>query len=348
MKPKIPDRIIGPSWLVKPGGTEKEIAQDLTAMSFWMFIDTQAAVAALKNAKQLPGWKPRQHLVEQSAEIQKEYTALLEVATEDLIKTIGDDTYSAARMLAESIDNGFDRTQELGDTFERVQVELTLQLKRQGLLKYLECDNVTEYILSKARPLDDDGKRQRINYDIDFFVDYLIPTLEASGVSKDLLLGVADNFLKARYAIPYLRQVLNEVIAKADEIRAAIRETEDDEEKANLDKALDEVFKVDTRLKDILLALAEEMAVNSKQGGMSVREFQKKMSHITHSTEPVQKVLGYIYNMPKGGVITITVDTVSMLNAIKGQLNSLVDWHMGDPVDLANELKNNILKGGSR
>ena len=117
-----------------------------------------------------------------------------------------------------------------------------------------------------------------------------------------MILGTAENFYKARYAIPYLREILSDIIAKSNEIKVAMKDATDDEERMNLELAMTEVMKFDTRLHDIMEALVDEMSRNTKQGGMNAHKFSGAMKHIAKKTKPADKMLGYVYNLPTGGV----------------------------------------------
>ena len=158
-----------------------------------------------------------------------------------------------------------------------------------------------------------------------------------------MILGIAENFNKARYAIPHLRVVLSDIITKSNEIKAAMKDATDEEERRNLEIALTEAMKFDTRLHEIMDALLREMTLTAKTGGLSANDFREKMSRITRKTSAPDKMLGYVYNLPTGGVLTISVSDVRTLNALLTLNSRLVDWHQGTPEEMAREASRRLL-----
>lgn len=333
----IPKRLTEiPSWLhERKDITEEKIAQDLTSLTYWAMVDKRANAQALGKVKKLPGWVVTLPLEKQDPELRLQYANFLTEATKEISELIGADLYTRARMMAESADSSFDTASELGEAMERVQTRIAIDLKEQGLLPYLEHSSVAEYLLSKRTPWSGEGERPGSHYEIAFMVDYLIPVLEANGFPRKLVIGIAENFHKARYATPYLRQVLGEIITKTNEIKDARADATTDEERMLFDRALEEAMQLDTRLKELLEALIDEMSKTAKQGGMAANAFREKMSRITRKAPAPDKMLGYVHNMPKGGVMMISVSDVKTLNALQNLTRKLVDWHLGTPEDLA-------------
>ena len=93
----------------------------------------------------------------------------------------------------------------------------------------------------------------------------------------------------------------------------------------------------------MLEILITEMGLTAKQGGLSVRDFRERMRKVARRAETPNKVLGYVYNLRKGGVMMISVDDTPTLNALKAMTGKLVDWHLGSPEDLAREAGRRLL-----
>lgn len=68
------------------------------------------------------------------------------------------------------------------------------------------------------------------------------------------------------------------------------------------------------------------------------------MRKIARNAPDVVKVTGYIYNLPKGGIMMISPNDIKTLNAIKMLTDKLVDWHLGTPEDLAQEVGKRLIK----
>lgn len=342
----IPERLTTiPSWWgARDGVDEEQVAKDIVSAVYWRMIDERAKIQALTKTKKLKGWNPKLSLEQQSDEIREHFSDNLSDATEEITELLGRDIYARARALAESSDASYDFATMLGDVTEQVRTRIAMDIKEQGLLTYLEYGGVEEYLLSKRDEWDGVGKRPGSHYEIAFMVNYLIPTLEANGFPRKQLLGVAQNFHKARFASAYLKEQLSDVIAKMNEIRAAMAATEDEDEKALLDQALEEAMQLDPRLRESLDILIDEMSKSAKQGGMSALDFREAMRRTHRQAPEPDKVLGYVYNLKGGGVMMVSCDDKKMLEAIKLVTSKFVDWHLGTPEDLAKETAARLLK----
>ena len=105
-----------------------------------------------------------------------------------------------------------------------------------------------------------------------------------------------------------------------------------------------EVMKFDTRLHDIMEALVDEMSRNTKQGGIDAHKLSGAIKHIAKKTKPADKMLGYVYNLPTGGVPSMVNATdVKALNALLNLTRKLVDYHQGSPTDMAREASRRLL-----
>lgn len=329
-----------PHWMEAPeDSTEAEIAHDIICLAYWHMIDKQAENQALGKAKKLKGWNIKKPLSEQTLDIAEQYSELLSQAQSEIEDMMGKDIYARARAMAEGSDKGFDLAVFLEDAMPSVQTRIALEMKERGLLPYLECSDSTEYLLSKRTPWDGTGKKPGIWYEIDFMIKYLIPTLEANGFPRDLILGIRDNYNKARFATPYLRTILNDVIAKANEAKSQKHENMTDKEIEQYNETLAQSLQLDDTLRKLLETTVVEMSKTAKQGGLGALDFRDKMRKIARNAPKVDKVLGYCYNQQKGGMLMISTDDTKMLNAIKMATDMLVDWHLGTPEDFASILK---------
>jgi hypothetical protein len=342
----IPERLTEiPSWWgSKNYPDEEQVAKDIVSAVYWRMIDERAKIQALAKTKKLKGWNPKLSPEQQSDDICAQFSDNLSIAVTEITELLGKDIYARARALAEGSDASYDFATMLGDVAEQVQTRIAMDIKEQGLLTYLEYGGVEEYLLSKRDEWDGTGKRPGSHYEIAFMVNYLIPTLEANGFPRKMLLGVAQNFHKARFASAYLKEQLADIIVKMNEIRAAMADTEDEDEKVLLNQALEEAMQLDPRLKESLDILIDEMSKTAKQGGMSALDFREAMRKTHRQTKEPDKVLGYIYNLSKGGVMMISCDDKNMLEAIKLVTSKFVDWHLGTPEDLAKETAARLLK----
>ena len=333
-----------PEWLYRPEARDEErIAQDLISLAYWSGVEERARAQVLSKIKKEPGWSIKMSLEKQSLELQALYSDRLRAATEEITTILGSDIYARARMMAEGADASFDTATDLSEVLEQVQTRIAIDINEMGLLPYLEYSSIAEYLLNKRTPWNGTGDKPGSWYEIEFMVSYLVPTLEANGFPRKLILGVAENFHKARFATGYLKEVLADIIAKTNEIKAAMAEATEEEERLNLDIALQEALRLDPRMKEMLEILITEMGLTAKQGGLSVRDFRERMRKVARRAETPNKVLGYVYNLRKGGVMMISVDDTPTLNALKAMTGKLVDWHLGSPEDLAREAGRRLL-----
>lgn len=339
----IPERIAGPSWLLNRDEEEnlealqEVIAQDLIAIGFWKMVDSRTHQFALERAKKLEGWIRTLPVERQTPELQEQYAEIRAFEEEALIKLLGEDYYARARMMTDGADLAFDKATRMMQVMEQAQTSIALYINENGLLPYLELGSIGEYLLTKRSKWDGQGGRPGSWYETEFMVKYLIPTLDANGFNRRLVLGVADNFYKARFAIPYLRQIMDDIVKKTDEIKGAIATTTDEEELEYLDRALNEAMQLDPRLSEILEALVKEMVTPAAQGGMSQSDFREEMQRITGKKKDVIKAHGITYTMTKGGVLYIKTEDTSMFNAIQNMVSKLVDWHQGSTEEMAKD-----------
>lgn len=327
----IPERIIEvPGWLANPQAADtQQIARDLTTLAFWQLVDNQVAYLTHKE------WP-----AERAEADPKGYQAALKKKERKIVTQMKDDLYVRARFLAQGADKSFDGAGELGDLMEMVQVRIAQQMRDDNLLPYLEMDNVEQYLLSKQTDWDGSGPKSGNHSEIAFMLTYLIPVMSANGLHPDLILASAKNFQKTRYAIPNFRVVLRETTERIDEIRQAMSECDDPEELLQLHAALDEARKIDTRLYSMLEEWFKEIAVTKKDGGTSVDEFKAKMQALRKTGPPPVhgRMLGYKYILPGGTYMAISADHGPSARAIELLTANLVEWHVGDPRDLAREV----------
>jgi hypothetical protein len=337
----IPERVTCPAWLNTPGSADEEqIRADLIAIHFWTIVDERSKAKALAKVKKEKDWIITQPVEAQTPELQQKYDELLSTAVNDLISKAQDDKYVFSRLEAQAADMAFDKTSDLETGMERAGISTLLYINEHGYLSYLEADNIEQYMLGKIPP---GSENEPIYREKAFMATHLVPIFEANGYSRRLILGIELNFHKARYAIPYLKEVLGDILKKTDEIRSTMVGA-DEEEKIQLDKALTEAMKMDDRLHQMLDLLIQEMSIQKKQGGLSAAEFKNKLKVIRGKRQAeITKMLGYCYNIGKGGVLMISVDDPVTLGAIKNLTSQLVDWHLGSPEDLARESARRLL-----
>lgn len=341
----VPERIErAPDWLLNHDDEndhaklQAEIANDLIAIGFWKMVDIRVRTLAIQRAnKEIPKWVRTLPPEKQKPGLQELFAQIEGECEKEVTELMGKDYYARARMLADGADQAFDKATRLMETMEQAQTSIALWIKEKGLLPYMEMSSIGEFLLTKRAKWDGEGSRPGSWYETEFMVDTLIPTLEANGYSRELIVGVAKNFYKARYAIPYLRTVLKEVTERANEIKLAMKDTEDADELALLDKALTEAMQVDTRVNDILEQLIIEINTPAAQGGMSNLEFRKKMGEITHGRKQVIKSHGISYATSVGGVLYIKAESIGAFNAVQRLVENMVDWHQGSPEDMVKD-----------
>lgn len=334
-----------PEWMKTHEGADTEqIARDLISLTYWNVIDKRAEAQALSRVKKIKGWDVKKPLEEQDLLLQGAYEEFLKEGERDFVRLMGKDILARARAMAEGADASFDLATFLEDVMPQVQTLIAVDIKEMGLLPYLEHDSTIDYLLSKRTPWDGEGKKPGIWSEIGFMVDWLLPVMEANGFPRKLVVGVTENYNKARFATPFLREALEEVIAKANAIKAQIALSKDIDEKKRLDEALTQALQLDPKLKKLLETLVVEMSKTAKQGGMGVHAFRDSLRKIARNAPDVVKVTGYIYNLPKGGIMMISPNDIKTLNAIKMLTDKLVDWHLGTPEDLAQEVGKRLIK----
>ena len=354
---KIPERLTEtPKWIILGEEINEDIASDdLISVAFWHLNDQLAHERALKAIKKGPVWYEQN---KQDPESLIEYAKEREKALARMMEAYEKEPYVLSRMLAQAHDLCYDGLGVLDESVDRIQMTVALRMEEEGLLKHLELDTVDEYLLEKIvehyRDKDDPEwhSHRRIYEDSKFLATYLLPALKTNGIDKRLILGISDNWWKARYAIPYIREILDEVISKANEIIEAKKQTKDKKELEHLDEAYDEVFKVDTRLRDALELLMEAITTPVSEGGMKRDEFVEHMRSIRNQNRNTSvpsnsgnnnKTIGWTYNTKQGGILMIPCDTVREMNRIKAAINGVVDWHLGDPETLAIETAKKII-----
>lgn len=334
----IPSKPELPSWLYEPvESLDLKIATDLLAINFWAEIERMVTDKALSTIKKDKRWNITKPAFLQDEDLQHDYRELWEDIREQTIALIEEDPYTRARVMAFSSDKAFDQSVSLKESMDQVQIRIALAIEENGLLPYLEHDNIADYLLSKRIPWDGTGIRPPINRDIEWLAEYLIPVLEANGFTREQIIGVTDNFHKAREAVAYLREILEDVVTTTNEIKQSLKDTEGEERK-HLEQALHEAMQLNPALTEILDALVQEIVLNAKNGGLSVRAFREKLKEIRNRrSTKLTPALGYHYNMGNEHILYISVESKRMLNAIMNQTGKLVDWHLAEPRDMVQE-----------
>lgn len=261
-----------------------------------------------------------------------------------LLCQIENDPYLIARFYALAAGESFSASAKWEEYSKPVQTHLALFLKENGLLQYLEMDNIIDFLESKRSDWDGTGSRPGNHYEIEFLVETLIPILETNGISRAHILDISINFSKARYAIPTIRRMLDKNIRLQTEIRHQISQCSDPDERKFLEESLKDAHKLEPGLMKSLTLLLDEMSVGADQG-LSRKQFQEKLREIEIGDQAPAKQLGYIYSTREGGVLMISCENLSLLRAIEQMTAQFVDWHNAEPEDLAKEATNILLKG---
>jgi len=312
---------ITPEWLFDPSKTPKgQIARDMVARNFWKQLDEMADAAARKEISPLDD-------VFEYVKAEKR---------NELIALVKRDDYVRSKMLAGAAESAFVISTRIQEAMEPVQVHLVMYLKENGLLPFLEIDTITEFLETKKSDWDGVGKRPGNHSEISFMCDWLIPVMEANGFQRERMLDISVNFAKSRYAIPQLRELLQDNMTKQKEIEKAIKECKDPEERLHLEEAMEDVLVLTPGLKDTLTLFFDEMAKPASQG-LSRKNFQEALRKATRTAPEPEKALGYQYNLKNGGVIMISCTDTKMMTAIGNALSSLVEMHFGEPMELATQ-----------
>lgn len=308
-----------PEFLKRPVDNDKLTAEELVAVQFWHQIDLRVQAQTRKAMRKIEGWDEKLPSDQWSNEIREIYLDTYARSEAETIMLLVDDKYTRAKLMAQARDIAADVAVSVGEMTERVQIRLILDIKESGGLSMLEgeYDNIAEYLASKRTP----GNKSAGNYsETAFIVDVLIPVMEAHGISRDVIIGVAVNFGKAKIAIPFMRRLLGD---GSRELTEAEMET--------------------------LQYLIKSIITDSKEGGPTYEEFKERVERLQsgESVDDVQvekpKIYGLVYNLAQGGIVQISVSNNAMLKTVMNTLNRIVDWHQSDPVELAKKAQATIM-----
>jgi hypothetical protein len=341
---KIPPRLTKiPAWITgerEPGSDlllDEQMVLDVRSLIFWRQVEDRARADAAKATRKHLDFKPGIPLEEQPDIIKQEFEIQTKIAEDRLVALLEMDIEYRTRLVAQSFDIAYDRLETIKQTSEVAVYRLVYQASKEGMLPLMqgEFSTIDEFLASKTHGSDN----KDVLSSISFFTNYLVPVLENNGFSPNLIYGVLGNFWKAREAVPFLRQVLGEVITKVNTIRGKIEATKDEEERLQLERALDEVMKVDTRLHDTLETLVDEMIKTIRDGGMSQKEFRKDLARkASGNPDPPEPAQAFVYDLGGKTLISITIDDRTIARAIQQRLSSLVEFTNASPKELAKEV----------
>jgi len=328
----------GPNWLtteveIDPAGVAKGLYQTF----YWNAIRKKAIEAALNRIKKDPEYSLKKTFEKQSSAIHHTYEEYVEEEQALLEEKLKKDNNLHRKFSAEAWDQSFDKIDWLTSIAEQTQMVIVEELSDNDLFDEFDVSTPEEYLAMK---IDLTSGSQRS--DFIFIQKHLLPLLRANGFPEELLINVTQNYKKARLAVPYLRQVLDEILQKTAEIQRAMAEAEEDE-KDFLEQALEETMQMDTRMKDILEALMIEITLQKKDGGLSQREFLEKIQKLYRGAPEPEKCDGYSYTMKHGGILTIITENNSQFRTLQRTTAHIVNWMQGDPADLAREVGKRIL-----
>lgn len=336
---KVPDDCSMPEWFYEIDNLSKsEAANKLISGGFWKTVNIIAHDQTLTEMKKLAEWNIDLPPNQQEEGVYLQYLHMVTAHQNQLVSTAKTDEFVRNRLLAQATEKAFVAVDKMIEASEPIQTHLVLFLKENGLFQYLELDGIIEFLRSKKSPQKEGGRVPGNNYEIEFMVEYMIPIMEANGFSREIILDIADNFGKSRLALPYIKDVLSEDLAKQREIRDAMTVCKDPEERIQLEELLQESLKVSPKMRKTLTTLFDEMGKSYDDGGLSRRQFKRKLQDIAATRKTVDKALGYKYLFPRGGIISISCNDQRMLAAIENMLSSLVDMHLGEPEDMIRQV----------
>jgi hypothetical protein len=296
---------------------------------------SRARTRMMSDTDFIPGKKPD----EQPEHLYLDY--LHNIADEEfrITQLLRSDLEAQARQMAEAHDIAFDRLTTLADVVGQVHLRIAQEFQKKGYLRYTEYSSIAEWLVEKKAPkvkgVPDPGKNSELN----FMVSYLIPIMEANGISFEMQVSIADNFWKSRHAVPYIRQVLESQVHQLKELNRQLELAKDDEAaQAQILQEMDAVKVLPDKILAPLIDLFVEMGTKKEDGAAySVDDFKQEMMRLSRGIEggDHSQFCGYIYNMPEGAVIQLHVDNLYDLNRIKKQLGKMVDWHLSDPREMA-------------
>jgi len=326
---QIPPRIERiPEWLFQPAqdNDEDQVTQDLLAITFWKNVDTDIAKEIANQKVKLNGGTDP-------------------VAIRNRIEGSLQDPYVLTRRMATVCNEVYDTETGLQTTIERAKIRLLSFMRQNNLFKHLENADVEEFLLSKVSP----DAAESIMFDIGFMVNWLLPVLEANGIPQDLIVGIKDNYSKARALVPPLRRVLNTVVAKAGAIQEKLKQETDPKQKKILEEQFQEAIIVETGPKEMLEEFIRSLTDIDPATGkkFAVLPFQKRIVQIERGIQdehPIEPAVAQVIILPNGESI-IYIKTTSQVQhrLIEMTLGKTVDLHHGTAFELIEEVTKIIL-----
>jgi hypothetical protein len=118
------------------------------------------------------------------------------------------DKEGAYRLMARVRARAMERTDELEGLMLRSRAYQMWKAQKEGWYHFLpgEYDTLREFIYSIA---DDESTSKSARSDLVFMADTLLPALESMGIKAEQVISLPANFSKARSAVPYLRDALD-------------------------------------------------------------------------------------------------------------------------------------------
>ena len=153
---------------------------------------------------QAPKWA-----IEEYPGAEKDFADWLEGAIyNSMIDVPPEDQESAYRLMARVRARVIERTWELEGLMGRSRAYQMWKAQKEGWYHFLpgEYDTLREFMHSVA---DDETSGDSTKSDLLFMADTLLPALESMGVEAEKVMSLPAHFSKARAAIPYLRDALD-------------------------------------------------------------------------------------------------------------------------------------------
>lgn len=291
----IPQKVVGiPSWISGSSSDLRQVADDLVSLYFWGQVEEQANRAG--------------------------------ISVDSTIENIYNDAYVHARLMAEAHLKAFEKSNDLSGILQRVGAMIAYQIKKYGYFKYLEIADIQE--LYKGM---ENEENRPIMSELAFLSGTLTPIMEANGFPVWQIFSVAENFQKARFAVPTLRRLLDDAIYRGEQVKKAMSEEDVSEQLAK-------AYQIDESIKEALELLVDEIVKTKKDGGLTIEEFRKRLSNIVRKSPGTLPADGYIAVLPKGGVLLVVAEDTRQLELVKKAIQVRVDLHLSDVDEIERKL----------
>jgi hypothetical protein len=130
------------------------------------------------------------------------------------------DKEAAVFLMAKVRARTLERTGELTDLMARSSAYQMWKASEEGWYHFLpgEYDSLREFMHSMS---DEESVGGSTKSDLIFLADTLLPALQGAGIEPEMIMSIPEHFSKARAAVPYLREVLDN--KEGDELVEAVK-----------------------------------------------------------------------------------------------------------------------------